>query len=179
MPRLHFWLIAISLCSALPLAAQLPATFGRGGISPELMRFLQLSPEQASAIDRLAAAWNADLQAKTRRAGQIPRSAGGQAALESLCREATASRDTLMQKTRALLTPEQLGKLQLLDDALNLLPRVLEAQRAGLLADSLETSPIGMPGGQITVGLAFTAGPPKPLPGCPPAQTEVRPGIVH
>jgi hypothetical protein len=184
MSPARFWLGALFLCCGSTLVGQaIPAANSRGAVSPELMRFLQLSAEQASGINRLAAAWNAELQVKAQRADQARGTTGrateaAAATLESICREATASRDALMQKTRALLDAGQLLKLQLLDDALNLFPRVLEAQSAGLLTDSVETSPIGMPGGQITVGLAFTAGPPKPLPGCQPAKTEARPGIV-
>ena len=155
-------ILSIFCCS---LSAQ---TFG-GGVSAELIRFLQLTPEQGTAINRLAASWKTELQTFEQRA------AGKQ--VESVCREATAARDGLTQKTRALLTKDQLGRLQLLEDALNLFPRVLEAQKVGLLPDALATSPIGMPGGQITVELAFTASPAKPLPGCP-SKTEVRPGIV-
>ena len=185
MRRSHLWLRALFLGCGLSLPGQvLPTAASRGALPAELSRFLQLSPEQASGINRLAAAWKAELQAKTQQAEQIRRTTGGRAGaaaaatLESLCRDATAGRDTWMQKTRALLNAEQLSKLQLLDDALNLFPRVLEAQSAGLLAASLPTSPVGMPAGEITVGLAFTAGPPTPLPGCQPAKTEARPGTV-
>jgi len=144
-------------------------TFG-GGVSSELIRFLQLTPEQGTAINRLAASWRSELQSLEQRAAGKPS--------EPVCRDAAAAREALIQKTRALLTKDQLSRLQLLEDALNLFPRVLEAQKAGLLPDALATSPIGLPAGQITTELAFTAGPPKPLPGCPPARTEVRPGIV-
>jgi hypothetical protein len=160
------------------LAAQ---GFG-GSFSPELMRFLQLTPEQATAIGRLDASWKQELQALEQRAGQLRGNLagrGGEApAMDSLCREATTARQDLTQKTRALLTKDQLARLQLLEDALNLFPRVLEAQSAGLLPDSLATAPIGLPAGQITVELSFTATPTKPLPGCPVPKTEIRPGIV-
>ena len=48
----------------------------RGVVPPELLRFLQLTPEQAVSINRLAADWNTTLQAQTVKANEI-RSAGG------------------------------------------------------------------------------------------------------
>jgi len=71
---------AIFLGSQLSLVGQvLPTATSRGALSPELSRFLQLSPEQGAAINRLAAAWNSELQAKTQRADQIRRTTGGRA----------------------------------------------------------------------------------------------------
>src|SRR5205823_1530746 len=109
------------------------------------------------SLNQLTAAWTAALQEKSREVEQIrtdiraetakiqpdPATLGGYyVRLESVCRAATAGRADLVQKSRAVLNSSQSGRLQALDDALALMPRVVEAQRVGLLPDSIETSPI-------------------------------------
>jgi hypothetical protein len=181
---------AILLLGFIPAAAQ---TGLRSFVSTELVRYLQLTPDQAASINQLATAWNSSLQDKTRQLNQInadirteTAKSGPDAAtlgglyveLEALCRDATAGRANLLQKTRDVLDTGQRARLQALDDALSLMPRVIEAQKAGLVADSIDTAPVGLPAGQVTVSLTFSAASPTPLPGCLPPATQAQPGAV-
>jgi len=181
---------AILLLGLIPAAAQ---TGLRSFVSSELVRYLQLTPDQAANINQLASAWNSSLQDKTRQVNQInadirtETAKGGPDAsalgglyveLEALCRDVTAGRANLLQTTRNVLDAGQRARLQALDDALLLMGRVIEAQKAGLVADSIETAPVGLPAGQITVSLTFSAAAPAPLPGCLPTATQAQPGAV-
>jgi hypothetical protein len=181
---------AILLLALIPAAAQ---TGLRSFVSSELVRYLQLTADQASSINQLAAAWNSSLQDKTRQVNQIntdiqtetakispdPSALGGlYVGLEAVCRDATQDRANLLQKTRDVLNTGQRARLQALDDALSLMPRVIEAQKAGLLADSIDTAPVGLPAGQVTVSLTFSPASPTPLPGCLPPSTQAQPGAV-
>jgi hypothetical protein len=176
--------------AAIPAGAQ--GTLG-GALAPELLRYLQLSSGQAANMNQLAAAWTATVQEKTREADQLrseiqaetgrdqpdPAVLGADyVKLEMICRSATAARNDLLQNTRAVLSADQLARIQALEDALNLMPRVIEAQRAGLIPDFIQTSPIGLPAGQITVSLAFAAATPAPLPGCLAPAVQAQPGNI-
>jgi hypothetical protein len=182
--------------SAFLLASSLTLSYAQtglsGGVAPELVRYLQLSPSQGVAINQLVADWTNTLQTESARAelirGQISSETGKSqpdpatlgsyyVQLESICRRATSERADLTQRTRAVLSTDQLSRLQALDDALQLMPRVIEAQRVGLLPDFIESSPIGLPAGQITVPLAFPATTPALLPGCLPS-SQAQPGTV-
>jgi hypothetical protein len=176
------------LCVSIPAIAQSGA---RSAVAPELFRFLQLTSEQAITLNQLSADWSATLQAKTRDADAIrseiqietskerPSAAtigDAYVRLEGVCREATAARTGLLEKTRAVLNRDQLARVQMLVEALNLMPRVVESQRLGLVPDFIQTAPVGLPGGLLTVAITFPPGSPTPLPGCLPS-IEVRPEV--
>src|SRR5438874_1541493 len=94
----HTRLVAVAWwwLSCLPLAGQVPSGRPRGVVSPELLRFLQLTPEQGASINRLSADWNTSLQGYTARANEIRRAGvnhgADAAALKSICGEVTAHR---------------------------------------------------------------------------------------
>jgi len=174
--------------------AHFPATgqIGSRGVAPELARYLQLAPEQAASLNQLAIEWAATLEAKNAQAAQLRNdilsetekdqpnatSLGGYyLQLQRVCRETTAARTDLLQKTRAVLKSDQIARLQALEDALALMPRVLEAQTAGMIPDSIQTAPVGFPAGQISVALTFAATTPAQLPGCL-ATVQAQPGTV-
>jgi hypothetical protein len=177
------------LLMVLPAHGQVSAT---NTIAPELMRYLQLSGAQAATINQLAGEWKTTLQNNTTAADQIwsqirtetekdqpDASTLGRYYLQlaSMCHDVTTARADFIRRASNSLTADQLTRLQTLADALQIMPRVIEAQRAGILPDSIDTAPVGLPAGQITVSLTFLASSPQPLPGCL-SPTQVQPGTV-
>ena len=173
----------------LPVYGQVSST---NTIAPELMRYLQLSASQAATINQLAGEWKTTLQNNTTAADQIrsqiktetekdqPDAAtlgGYYLQLASICHDVTTARGDFIRMAGNTLTADQLTRLQTLADALQLMPRVIEGQRAGLLPESIDSAPIGLPPGQITVSLTFLASSPQPLPGCL-SSSQVQPGTV-
>ena len=100
-------------------------------------------------------------------------------ALASICEQARTIDGQHRSELRTLLAPAQLERLQLLEQAMSLLPAVESAQAAGLLADSVGVPPIGLPQGQVESAYRWQRVPAPPLPGC--AASTVRPevGIRH
>jgi hypothetical protein len=151
-----------------------------------------LTPAQAALINQLVSDWAASLHSRVSQADEIrsqiktetdkdqPDAAaigGFYLRLQSICRQATTARNEVGERTRAVLSRDQMARLQLLDDALQAMPRVIEAQRAMLLPDSVDTAPVGLPVGQVTVSTAFVPSTPSPLPGCLPV-VQAQPGTI-
>src|SRR5690349_18458202 len=122
--------------SAFVLASSLSVSYGQtslsSGVAPELVRYLQLLPSQGTAINQLLADWTNTLQSESAQAELIrsqivvetgksqpdPATLGGYyVQLESICRRAMSERADLTQRTRAVLSADQLSRLQTLEEA--------------------------------------------------------------
>jgi len=125
---------------------------------PQLIRYLELTPEQQAGLLRLQTEWQRYLIEKQRRVGEVeselakettarvpdPLSLGLRyAELESICREARERDTQSMQSARKLLIAQQTAKLQTLEAAYALLPVIAEADQADLMrAPGLTGQPI-------------------------------------
>ena len=96
-------------------------------------------------------------------------------ALAHLCEQARSIDGQHRGELRLLLAPAQLERLQLLEQAMSLLPAVESAQAAGLLAGSVAVPPLGLPAGQVESDYRWQRVPAPALPGC--AASKVRPGV--
>lgn len=180
--RRIFFVAALAWTNFLPAQAAEPpsaATPAAPGRSERLAwqaatEFLTLTPAQ---LGQLASTKRARDQALLGLAQQAQRStlARDAKALASICEQARSIDGQRRSELRTLLAPVQLDRLQLLEQAMSLLPAVESAQAAGLLADSVGVPPLGLPQGQVESAYRWQRVPAPPLPGC--AASTVRPEV--
>lgn len=183
------------LCLAafcLPVGAQVADPIGPLPVRlfPNLTEYLQLTGEQSIGFFRVYSDWNQYLMEKRVRVGQIKRELNDLAKqdvldpmaygnrdveMESICREAKDRQSQYREKARALLTPVQNQKLQMLEQAFQLAPMIQEAQEANLMGRDVKvvSRVPTLPGGPATYGIL--PGYLDLLPGCRPPLIE---GII-
>jgi hypothetical protein len=154
---------------------------------PALKEYLSLTNEQLNSIRDLHAAYTTYLAGKTQRALVVqlelneerrrtpldPMGLGLRVLeLEAICRESTGRRQELEKNLRALLTPAQQTRFQVLLEAVRLEPVIAEARRAGLIEGS-SSSPFASTLSSSLVSRGGPLGYPSlfgidqgPLPGC-------------
>ncbi len=144
----HACSLALALLLALPVLAQGPVPQPPIRLWPELVKFLELTPQQVLDLGRLEAEWQRFLAVKTRRVAQVEREIRDAtlaetvdplalglryAELEAICRECRDMDKRTMERARGLLTPAQLQRLASLEQAWRLLPVIAEADAAHLI----------------------------------------------
>lgn len=158
-----------------PTAATTPPSARSERIAWQVaIEFLSLTPAQ---IGQLASAKRTRDRALLGLAPQAQRLtlARDAKALASICEQARMIDGQHRSALRTVLAPAQLDRLQLLEQAMSLLPAVEAAQAAGLLADSVNVPPLGLPQGQVESAYRWQRVPALPLPGC--SASTVRPEV--
>lgn len=125
----------------------------------DVARYLGLTPEQQSAMNRIHADWSAFIV-------EQQRVIGGKTPSKTQCQQSTKRQAESMQAARAVLLPAQLEKLAALEAAFLLMPVIESAQVANLMSNTLTLPPLGMPGGSVELGYAYARVPAVALPGC-------------
>lgn len=142
----------------MPSMAQVPLSRQ----SQEAARYLGLSPAQHQALVGVQRDWAAFEQAQSARAAATRSSE----TLGRLCAESREQQLKARRDAQALLSADQRVALARLEEALSLMPAVVSAQSAGLLAPSASAAVGGLPEGSIEVDQVFQRVQAKPLPGC-------------
>lgn len=156
---------------AWPAAAQGPGDPTPGRMWPQLIRYLELTPQQVLELARIQTEWSRYLAAKTRRVSQVegeirqatlapvvdPMALGVRyLELEAICRESRETDKKYREQARKLMTPQQMTRLASLEQAYRLLPVIAEADAAKLVDAPLPGLNPAMLG----------AVPPRAYPGC-------------
>jgi hypothetical protein len=160
----------LSLLVAAPLSFAQPAA---RHLQREVARYLDLSPTQQQQLASVNADWSVQLQALQSQA----QSRRDTAAREALCRVSRQRQAEHQQRTRALLSAEQLARLAALEQAFLLMPVIESAQSASLMPDRLELVPAGLPDGGVVVESNYRRAAAAPLPGCPAVTQNMRPTL--
>ena len=185
-----WWVLFILLAMLSSAAAQVPDRL----LARDAVRYLDLNPEQVTALSRIHSSWlayraiaakraglfEAQIDIKTKARNAKPDAAmrrQQQAELETICAQSQARRQKTMVEVRALLTPAQVVKLAALEEALTMMPIVQSAESVNLLSGALRGPPMGMPDGTIEVEFNYIRSPVMPLPGCRASPQVVRPGV--
>ena len=147
------------LCAALlPVCAQtLPViTPMTPGLGPELVSYLQLTPQQVTDMGKIQADWAAFQSSRYQRMSQVqieisqetqkspldPMALGLRyAEVESIRRELAKENGAVGERMRGLLTDAQKNKVKTLEEAMKLLPVISQAQCAQLLQSASVTTP--------------------------------------
>ena len=159
----HWFVAALLSLILLPAMAVEPSSRAERLEWREAARFLDLSDAQMAQVQAARSERERGLR---KLAQQAERAAGGTDAMAAICREAGEHEAALRGKVSALLLPSQLARLEQLRQAFQLMPLVESAQAAGLLTDSLNVAPGGLPQGSAEVAVQWQRVPAKPLPGC-------------
>jgi hypothetical protein len=187
--RFGLWLAVLSLpLLSRSAGAQTPDRL----LARDAVRYLELTANQLSALTGVQATWLEYRASATQRTGRIEieiaqetrrvtldSAALGQryVELETICRQSQARRLRSTTDARAVLTPAQLAKLAVLEQAFALMPIVQSAQTVNLLSAVLTGPPAGLPDGTLEVEFGYVRGPVAPLPGCRAPSQVVRPGV--
>ena len=139
----------------------------------EAARYLGLTAAQQAQIDSTVQAWRDELAAL--RASAATAQSGAQAS--ALCQRSHQRLAHHIERSRAVLTPEQQGRLAALEQALQLFTTVESAQAALLLPERISAAPAGLPAGHIDSEIVFRRMPAPALPGCPKSSQQVRPEV--
>lgn len=163
--------LLVILLSAWPVAAQGQGDPAPGRLWPQLIRHLELTPQQVLELSRIQTEWSRYLATKSRRVNQVegeirqatlapvvdPLALGVRyLELEAICRESRETDKKYREQARKLLTAPQLTRLASLEQAYRLLPVIAEADAAKLMDAPL-------PGLNLA---ALGAAAPRPYPGC-------------
>jgi len=192
--------LALLLVTVIPACAQ-PEGFD-SGVPAELVQFLELRPEQKSAIESANAEHREFISTKQLRLLQVTREINEEldrpaldpdalgvryAEVEAMCRDIDDRGKRLRRNNVASLTDAQRAKLKMLEDALRLAGLILDA-RAGRLVENVQfdvfrtvgdLTRFGQPSGPYFSDRVFAFGCQQPRPiGLPPfepAPLEARP----
>lgn len=169
-------------------AAQSPGVPIPGRIWPELIRYLELTPQQVLELARIQTEWSRFLTAKSRRVSQVENEIrqATQAAvpdpmalgvryfeLEAICRESRDTDRRLREQARKLMTAQQMTRLVSLEQAYRLIPVIAEADTAKLIdapMPGLNLGLFGAPAARTYPGCRYSA------PGSQPAAPNSEPG---
>ncbi len=155
--------ILMALLAAWPAAAQNPAEQMPVRLWPQIVRYLELTPQQILELVRIQAEWNRYLAVKSRRAAQVenelreatlaevvdPMALGLRyLELEAICRESRDTDRKYHEQARKLMSEPQKAKLAVLEQAYRLLPVIAEADAAKLMdapLPGLNVGALGLP----------------------------------
>lgn len=177
--------LAMLLAAVLPLEGQNPGDPMPIRLWPQIVRYLELTPQQILELGRIQVEWSRYLALKSRRAAQVeeelreatlaevvdPMALGVRyLELEAICRESRDTDRKYHEQARKLMTADQMMRLAALEQAYRLLPVIAEADAAKLMDAPL-------PGLNLT---ALVTAPPRAYPGCrfQPPQPQPRPLIA-
>lgn len=178
--------LVLLMLVAWPAAAQGPGEPAPGRIWPQLIRHLELTPQQILELVRIQTEWSRYLTSKSRRVMQVedelrqatlapvvdPMALGVRyMELEAICRESRATDKRHQEQARKLLTAQQAARLASLEQAYRLLPVIAEADAAKLMdapLPGLNLALVGKPGAKMYPGCRFNA----PQPQAPNANSE-------
>jgi hypothetical protein len=173
---------------AWPAAAQGPSDPAPGRMWPQLIRYLELTPQQVLELARIQTEWSRYLAAKSRRVAQVegeirqatlapvvdPMALGVRyLELEAICRESRETDKKYREQARKLMTPQQVTRLASLEQAYRLLPVIAEADAAKLIdapLPGLNVSMLGAAPSRAYPGCRF--GVPAPQTATPNSETE-------
>jgi hypothetical protein len=129
-------------------AAQNPGDAMPVRIWPQIVKYLELTPQQTLALVRIQGEWALYVAGKARRVAQVeselrdvtlaevvdPLGLGLRyMELEAICRESRQTDARLREQARKLLTADQAAKLAVLEQAYKLLPVIADADAAKLM----------------------------------------------
>jgi len=165
---------------AWPAAAQGPGDPAPGRMWPQLIRYLELTPQQVLELARIQTEWSRYLAAKSRRVAQVeseirqatqapvvdPMALGVRyLELEAICRESRDTDRKYREQARKLMTVQQMTRLASLEQAYRLMPVIAEADAAKLVdapMPGLNLGLLGAQGARAYPGCRFSAPGPQP-----------------
>lgn len=180
--------LLILLLAAWPAAAQGPGDPGPGRFWPQIVRYLELTPQQILDLARIQTEWSRYLTGKARRVAQVeselrqatlapvidPMALGVRyMELEAICRESRDTDNKYREQARKLLTAQQAARLAALEQAYRLLPLIAEADAAKLMdapMPGLNLALVGSPAARSYPGCRYPA--PRPQPASPNSEAE-------
>lgn len=165
---------------AWPAAAQGPGDPAPGRMWPQLIRYLELTPQQVLELARIQSEWSRYLATKSRRVAQVEREIREATLapvvdpmalgvryleLEAICRESRDTDRKYHEQARKLLTAQQMSRLASLEQAYRLLPVIAEADAAKLIdapMPGLNLAMLGAASARAYPGCRFGAPVPQP-----------------
>lgn len=174
--------VLVLLVAAWPAAAQGPGDMMPIRLWPQIVKYLELTPQQMLELGRIQAEWNLYLAAKNRRVAQVERELRQETMaevldplalglrymeLEAICRESRDTDRKYHEQARKLMSEAQQAKLAVLEQAYRLLPVIAEADAAKLVDAPLPGLNLGALGPMA-----------RPYPGCrfgPPPRPQPQP----
>jgi hypothetical protein len=173
---------------AWPAAAQGPGDPAPGRMWQQLIRYLELTPQQVLELGRIQTEWSRYLATKSRRVAQVeseirqatqaavldPMALGVRyVELEAICRESRDTDRRFREQARKLMTAQQMTRLASLEQAYRFLPVIAEADAAKLIdapMPGLNLGLLGAPAARAYPGCRYGA------PGSQPASANSEPG---
>lgn len=177
----HALCILLALLASWPAAAQNPGDQIPIRLWPQIVRHLELTPQQILELVQIQVEWGRFLATKSRRAAQVENELRDETLaevvdpmalglrymeLEAICRESRDMDRKLHERARRLMTEPQRAKLAVLEQAYRLLPVIVEADAAKLVdapLPGLNVEALGLPAGAYP-GCRYRTPPPPPQP---------------